>query len=113
MREHNRLAVQLKYLNTHWANEKLYQEARKILVTNAGTRVAQILSHWITFPLHIMYNKWLPIVVGTDYTNQPEILSLSHRHSNKYSDMINPTILNSFATATFKFGHTLVQGMLK
>ena len=67
----------------------------------------------ISLPQHITYNEWLPIVLGTDYINQLDILPLSRGYSNKYSNRVNPTILNSFATAAFRFGHTLVQGMLE
>lgn len=39
MREHNRLARELKRLNPHWDSETLYQEARKIM--GAYTQVAK------------------------------------------------------------------------
>lgn len=31
MREHNRLATELRRLNPQWGGDKLYQEARKIV----------------------------------------------------------------------------------
>jgi peroxidase len=98
VREHNRLAEELAYLNPHWGDERLYQEARRILVAEMQ---------------HITYNEWLPIVLGTDYMDQLDVLPVTHGHSNKYSAAINPTILNSFATAAFRFGHTLIQGMME
>lgn len=32
VREHNRLARELRKLNLHWDGEKLYQESRKIVI---------------------------------------------------------------------------------
>ena len=98
LREHNRLAAELHYLNPHWQDERLYQEARRILIAEMQ---------------HITYNEWLPIVLGPDYMDQLDILPLTQGYSDKYSDTVNPTILNSFATAAFRFGHTLIQGMME
>jgi len=97
VREHNRLAKELSYLNPHWDDERLFQEARKINIAEMQ---------------HITYNEWLPIVLGPDYMSELDILPINYGYNNKYDAKVNPTITNVFATAAFRFGHTLVQGLL-
>ncbi|XP_032786422.2 peroxidase [Daphnia magna] len=95
MREHNRLVTELAYLNPFWDDERLYQEARRILVAQTQ---------------HITYNEWLPIVIGVPKMQELGLLPLQHGFSDDYDDSINPTILNEFGAAAFRFGHTLIQG---
>jgi hypothetical protein len=36
-----------------------------------------------------------------------------NNHCAGYDEFANPTIANSFATAAFRFGHTLIQGTMR
>ncbi|KAM6163628.1 myeloperoxidase [Rhynchocyon petersi] len=87
VREHNRLATQLKRLNPGWTGEQLYQEARKIV----GAMV-QIIT----------YRDYLPLVLG------PEAFRKYLPQYRGYNDSVDPRIANVFTNA-FRYGHTLIQ----
>ncbi|XP_037666101.1 myeloperoxidase [Choloepus didactylus] len=87
VREHNRLATQLKRLNPRWNGERLYQEARKIV----GAMV-QIIT----------YRDYLPLVLG------PAALRKYLPQYRGYNDSVDPRIANVFTNA-FRYGHTLIQ----
>uniref|UniRef100_A0A8C9K6H6 Myeloperoxidase n=1 Tax=Panthera tigris altaica TaxID=74533 RepID=A0A8C9K6H6_PANTA len=87
LREHNRLATQLKRLNPGWDGERLYQEARKIV----GAMV-QIIT----------YRDYLPLVLG------PQALRKYLPRYKCYNDSVDPRISNVFTNA-FRYGHTLIQ----
>ncbi|KAK4015956.1 hypothetical protein OUZ56_030921 [Daphnia magna] len=95
LREHNRLAEELARLNSHWDDERLYQEAKRILTAQMQ---------------HITYNEWVPIIIGREKMQQLGLLPLQRGFSQDYDSNLNPTIFNEFAGAAFRFGHTLIQG---
>ncbi|VEN38202.1 unnamed protein product [Callosobruchus maculatus] len=80
-REHNRLARGLAEVNPHWDDETLFQEARRI---NIG--IVQ----------HITYNEFLPILLGKD------------GYWNGYDSSVNPGVIDAFAAAAYRFGHSLL-----
>ncbi|KAM8945757.1 peroxidasin homolog [Pelodytes ibericus] len=89
-REHNRIADQLLRLNPHWGGDKIYHEARKL--------VGALMQH-------ITYSHWLPKILG-----MPGMRMLGKY--NGYNPNLNGGIFNSFATAAFRFGHTLINPIL-
>ena len=90
MREHNRIAKALGELNPDWDGERIYQEARKIV----GAEMQ-----------HITFNEWLPKIMG------PEGMKRVGAYE-RYDPNIDASIFNAFATAAFRFGHSLIQPIL-
>ncbi|KRZ83387.1 Peroxidasin -like protein [Trichinella sp. T8] len=90
MREHNRIAAKLLRINSHWDGEKIYQETRKII----GAQMQ-----------HITYHSWLPKILG------PQGMNMLGTYGG-YNQAVDSTISNAFATAAFRFGHTLIQPIL-
>ncbi|XP_077587554.1 peroxidasin [Stigmatopora nigra] len=89
-REHNRVATELLRLNPHWDGDTIYHEARKIV----GAQMQ-----------HITYSHWLPKILG-------EAGMKMMGPYTGYDPNINAGILNAFATAAFRFGHTLINPIL-
>ena len=87
-REHNRIVRELAKLNPTWTDERLYQEARKIVGA-----IIQEITYYDYLPI-IFGKKVFDIVVG-DYTG--------------YDPRINPGVTNAFSTAAYRYGHTLIR----
>lgn len=89
-REHNRIATELLKLNPHWDGDTIYHETRKIV----GAEMQ-----------HITYSHWLPKILG--------VVGLKMLGEYKgYDPNVNSGITNEFATAAFRFGHTLINPIL-
>ncbi len=81
VREHNRLCDEIIAENPAWPEEAVYQRARKIV----GAQLQAIT-----------YNEFLPA------------LGVEMDEYSGYDIDVNPGILNSFSTAAFRLGHTMV-----
>jgi len=89
MREHNRIAGIINLLTT-WNDERIYQEARRIVV-----------AEW----QNIVYGEFLPAILGVN--------GVPHGVNSVYDSTVDATINNVFATAAFRFGHSLITGKVK
>ncbi|CAF0776314.1 unnamed protein product [Brachionus calyciflorus] len=99
LREHNRIATELSRINPQWDDERLFSEARKIVIG--------ILQH-------IVYHEWLPIIIGWNTAAMFDLVPLNNkRYYNGYNPNINPSLSGEFATAAFRFGHTLIRSQIK
>ncbi|KAF2896233.1 hypothetical protein ILUMI_09939 [Ignelater luminosus] len=94
LRYHNRVAFQLAKMNSRWSDEKVYQEARRIV----GALIQ-----------HITYREFLPIVLGEEVMRLFGLNLERTGYYKGYNPKVNPTPANSFGTAAFRFGHSLVQ----
>lgn len=93
LREHNRIAAELQEINPHWDDERLFQEAKKIL-----TGMHQ----------HIVYNEFLPMFVGQETARQKNLLSSEKGLKKTYNSNEDPSTVNEFGVAAYRVGHSLV-----
>ncbi|XP_038669915.1 eosinophil peroxidase-like [Scyliorhinus canicula] len=91
LREHNRVARELKRLNPHWSGDTIYLESRKILGS-----FQQIINH----------RDYLPLVIG------PAAMAKYLPVYEGYDESVDPSIANVFSTAAFRFGHLSIQPKL-
>ena len=88
LREHNRIVRRLAELNPCWDDERLYQEGRKIVGA-----LMQVIT----------YKEFLPLFLG-----DTGFKTFIGPYSGYNSD-VNASVPNSFATAAFRVGHTLIR----
>ena len=104
MREHNRVAELLEKQHQDWTDEKLFQEARRIVIAEYQ---------------HIIYKEWLPLILGVEYMRNNDLTPLSSGYVKRYLNHLSlggefdPRITNEFATAGFRFGHSLIPSKFK
>ena len=90
LREHNRIVRELARLNPCWDDERLYQEGRKIVGA-----LMQVIT----------YKEFLPLLLG-----ESGFKIFIGPYSGYFTD-VDASVPNAFATAAFRFGHTLIQPM--
>ncbi|XP_052280829.1 peroxidase mlt-7-like [Dreissena polymorpha] len=76
MREHNRVAADLKSLNADWSDEKIFQETRRIVVAELQ---------------HITFKEMLPKVLDSSYVSQ---YGLSGSYS--YNKSVDASLIQEF-----------------
>lgn len=115
LREHNRLARELKRLNPQWDSETLYQESRKIMGAYtqvdstdpaADTSPRQRRSKPPVLSQVFVFRDYLPHIVGTDAMRRQ-----LGRYPG-YNPNVDPSIANVFATAAYRFAHLAIQPVL-
>ncbi|CAH1985444.1 unnamed protein product [Acanthoscelides obtectus] len=98
LRQHNMLAKNLSQLNPHWDDETIFQEARRI----AGAQMQ-----------HITYQEFLPILLGEKLMRKLDLQPLRKGYWQKYNSSLSPNIANNFASASFRFAHSIIPGLMK
>lgn len=100
IREHNRIAKELKKLNPHWSDEILFQESRRI-------NIAQYQN--------IAFYKWFGCIVSENGIKRLglKFVPSGGEYADRYNASVFPVSYNEFAAGVFRFPHTLIEGHLK
>ncbi|CAB0015621.1 unnamed protein product [Nesidiocoris tenuis] len=98
LRQHNRIAGELAKVSPHWDDERLYQETKRIVT-------AQLQ--------HVTYQELLEPLLGQEIMDRYNLTLLDEGFLTAYDENLDPTVANSFATAAFRFAHSLLPGLMR
>lgn len=96
VQEHNRIAGELALINTHWNDEVLFQETRKIIIA---------MIQQITF------NEWLPALIGASNTKKALAPYFNVTKSrNNYQSSIDASTSDAFASIIVPMAYSMLSG---
>lgn len=99
VREHNRIAKVLAEMNLDWDDDKIYHETRHIVAACVQ---------------HVMVNEFLPLLLGHSHMNEYQIKPAPNDgHWNGYDPSVTTSTGTAFASAAFRYGHSMVEGVIK
>lgn len=67
---------------------------------------------FLRISLQILLNN-VHIRLGNQYMEDSQLKPLENGYQKQYDGTVNPSMANVFATAAFRFGHSLVQGQME
>lgn len=94
MRYHNYIVGQLAKENRHWNDERLYQQGRRLM----GAVMQRII-----------YNEFLPRLLGLDLMSKHDLLLRETGYSRDYDPSCSASTLSEFSAAAFRMGHSLIR----
>ena len=94
LREHNLIASTIASNTEGLNDEEIFQETRRIMIG-----IFQ----------NIVFREFLPAVIGPSLRNSLVI----RPRASSYRRDLDVSVLNEFATAAYRFGHTLIQGTIE
>jgi peroxidase len=97
MREHNRVARQLKEVNPQWTSDEIFDETRLIIIAMHQA---------------ITYKEYLPALLGDDMMNRYDLNLVPAGYFYGYDASIDASVSNEFTTAAFRFGHSMIKDIL-
>ncbi|CAK5103457.1 unnamed protein product [Meloidogyne enterolobii] len=97
VRQHNKLADGLREMNRHWNGDRIFNEARRIVIAQMQ---------------HIIYAEFLPILLGIDAVRKFQLnLTPPGSFSSDYDIDVDATTLNEFATIVIPVAFSLLQSI--
>jgi peroxidase len=99
LRYHNKIAKKLYKQHPDWTSDDVFEQTRRIVIAVYN---------------NIIYNEYLPALLGPKLVKKFNLAPLSDGYLKKdgYNSYVYPAVINEFATAAFRYGHTQLAASL-